>query len=177
MYVIRSLMKGWLCLLVATLVIAAAVVACADTMKQTTTPPATTTEALGWAPDMDCSTCHVMVPYLESVRDANLLVYVHAKKGLTCLDCHELAVLQQVHKRYTPNTTSLQERKFPTDFCLRCHGSYKKVLQLTEGLDPNPHDSHYGEMRCGACHKMHRPSEYFCARCHLPPDLGPEWKK
>jgi cytochrome c nitrite reductase small subunit len=42
----------------------------------------------------------------------------------------------------------------------------EKVAAKTEKLDPNPHDSHLGEMDCGKCHHSHKASENACAACH-----------
>ena len=47
------------------------------------------------------------------------------------------------------------------------HTSYAGILQATEGLEPNPHDSHFGEMDCHTCRKMHGPTEDFCAQRHV----------
>jgi hypothetical protein len=117
-----------------------------------------------------------MVPYVESMQNNNLLAHDHAQKGVTCLDCHDLTTLQYEHEVGDPNATSLPVVTMPTDVCLKCHGSYKQVIQLTAGLDRNPHDSHDGEVDCNICHKMHQPSQYYCAKCHpLSRSLGPEW--
>ncbi|MBN1612956.1 MAG: cytochrome c3 family protein [Deltaproteobacteria bacterium] len=76
----------------------------------------------------------------------------HARHGIRCGDCHE----------------SDPSLKPPTmAACLQCHGSYKDVAALTEGLHPNPHDSHMGEVKCRLCHKEHKESELFCNRCHV----------
>ena len=140
-----------------------------------TTEVSPTTEVLAWwDPDMDCTTCHVMDSYSESLQDANLLAYVHAQEGLVCLDCHELAVLQQVHEEAVPGTP-IRARKFEMEFCFDCHlpnehTSYEEIIERTKDLEEkvgaNPHDSHFGEMECYLCHKVHRESEDYCAQCH-----------
>ncbi|NIN65562.1 MAG: hypothetical protein GTO63_12870 [Anaerolineae bacterium] len=40
------------------------------------------------------------------------------------------------------------------------------TAHLESEAGANPHDSHYGEMECPLCHKMHRESEDYCAWCH-----------
>jgi hypothetical protein len=47
------------------------------------------------------------------------------------------------------------------------HTSYADIRQATEALEPNPHDSHFAELDCGTCHRMHGPSEDSCAQCHV----------
>ena len=50
--------------------------------------------------------------------------------------------------------------------CLGCHGDYGKVAAKTDKLDPNPHDSHLGEIDCGKCHHAHKASVNICNPCH-----------
>jgi hypothetical protein len=71
----------------------------------------------------------------------------------------------------------LEERAFGEAWCLRCHehGSREEIMQLTAEMRLNPHDSHYGDMECSNCHKMHRDSEDFCAQCHKPLVTDPGW--
>ncbi len=141
----------------------------------TATPsPTTTTPLLVWGPEMDCTTCHVMTSYVGSLQDATLLAYAHAQEGLACLDCHELAVLEQIHEGANPDTTELKERKFPMDSCFACHTSYPALIELTEdyiapeGEKVNPHHSHRGEVECYHCHNVHResPGINYCYSCH-----------
>jgi cytochrome c nitrite reductase small subunit len=141
----------------------------------------TATQALEWwEPDMDCAVCHVMTPYTESLEDATLLAYVHAQEGLVCLDCHEQVVLEQVHEEARAGTTQLKGRRFSMESCLDCHvpnehRSYEEIISRTEELARNPHDSHYGELECSICHKMHKVSVDYCAQCHGPVATGPGW--
>jgi len=138
-----------------------------------------------WDPGMDCAYCHVMASYTESLQDATLLANAHAQEGLVCLDCHELAVLEQVHEEADAGITELKERKFSKEFCFDCHlsnehTSYQEVIERTQDYTAdsekiNPHDSHYGDMECRICHKMHRTSEDYCAQCHAPVVTGPGW--
>jgi hypothetical protein len=69
--------------------------------------------------------------------------------------------------------------------CLQCHGSYAQLAELTrdlkgpEGspLGRNPHDSHWGPLSCGICHRMHKTSVDFCSECHGFPVSGPAWSR
>jgi len=131
-----------------------------------------------------CATCHIMEPYLESWNGSDLLANAHALENVTCLDCHEPTLQQQMDELVVymqgDFTVPLEERQFETQFCFDCHEpnehtSYEEVIQLTEALELNPHDSHLGEMDCDICHKTHRPSEDYCAQCHGPVATGPGW--
>jgi hypothetical protein len=132
---------------------------------------------------MDCATCHVTVSYSESLQDANLLAYAHAQKGLVCLDCHDQAVLQQVHEGVGTGTTTSKEAKFPNEFCFGCHlpnehTSYEEIIERTKEYTVddamiNPHDPHAGvegmeQLECSGCHKMHKESALIkgCYGCH-----------
>jgi hypothetical protein len=70
----------------------------------------------------------------------------------TCVECHEEDV---------PTGNA------PSSVCNACHGDYSEVAGLTEQVEPNPHDSHQGELKCTACHKAHRESVLFCNSCHF----------
>ena len=138
-----------------------------------------------WEPDMDCATCHVMASYTESLQDANLSAYTHAQEGLVCLDCHEQAVLDQVHKEAKAGVTRLKPRKFSNELCFDCHvdnehTSYQEIIERTkdytvDGEKINPHDPHAGleemeqeQLECRRCHKMHKksPGIEYCYGCH-----------
>ena len=134
--------------------------------------------------DRFCATCHIMDPYLESWQASDYGAYAHAVEDVTCLDCHEPTTQQQVDELVVymqgDFEVPLDERQFGTEFCFDCHEpnehtSYEEVIQLTAGLELNPHDSHLGEMECATCHKTHRPSEDYCAQCHGPVATGPGW--
>ncbi len=77
----------------------------------------------------------------------------HTQHHITCDLCHE-------------NPTG--EDAGSTEQCLKCHTSYQRVAALTKskGVSPNPHDSHYGDIRCTLCHRVHKDSELYCNGCH-----------
>ena len=138
-----------------------------------------------WSPNTDCSFCHAMTSYTESLQDSTLLVSVHAQQGLTCLDCHESTTLEQVHNEAVATGSSLKPRYFESELCLDCHKSndhsnIEEIIERTkdfqvEGEMINPHDPHTNsdsiledEVECYSCHKMHKASPGIngCFTCH-----------
>ena len=135
-----------------------------------------------------CATCHIMQPYLESWQTSDLLVGAHAEEGVSCLDCHEPTLQQQVNELvvYVQGDfrVPLKDRKLPKEECFGCHvanehGSNEQVLERTaeytvDGEKVNPHDPHAGleevdsHFECYNCHKMHEESSGidFCYGCH-----------
>ena len=139
-----------------------------------------------------CALCHEMEPYLESWNGSDFLAYEHAEEGVTCLDCHEPTLRQQVHEIVVHMQgdfkVPLKERKFPMDFCFDCHlphehTSYEQVIERTEDYTVddekvNPHDPHAGlegmkRYECRRCHKVHKesPGINYCYGCHHLRDL------
>jgi hypothetical protein len=51
--------------------------------------------------------------------------------------------------------------------CLGCHGDYSKVAAKTNKINPNPPDSHLGEIECEKCPHSHKPSLNARNACHL----------
>lgn len=75
----------------------------------------------------------------------------HKNRGMDCSGCHgEKPPKQDV----------------PMVVCLGCHGDYQKMAAKTRHLDPNPHNSHLGEIDCGKCHHAHKASVLACNECH-----------
>lgn len=131
-----------------------------------------------------CGICHIMEPYLVSWEDSEYGSYAHAVEDVTCLECHDPTVEQQVHELVVymqgDFTVPLEEREYGNEFCFDCHEtnehtSYEEVIQLTADLELNPHGSHLGQLECEICHKMHGLSEDYCADCHGPVATGPGW--
>jgi fumarate reductase flavoprotein subunit len=79
------------------------------------------------------------------------LVDKHKNRGTDCSGCHRESPVKQ---------------DVPMAVCLGCHGDYRKVAAKTNKLDPNPHDSHLGEVDCAKCHHAHKPSVNACNECH-----------
>lgn len=129
-----------------------------------------------------CSTiCHsTMTPYYESYTGDEMLVAVHRKAGITCLDCHEATVSDQV-KELTAQVggdyeSPLRQREFKPEACAGddCHGDAKMadMAEKTASLEPNPHENHkITGANCTACHNMHSPQETNCKECHTDFEL------
>jgi len=162
---------------------------CADCHGPVATGPGWTTEVTRtaevqvWAPDMDCSSCHVMDRYLDSLQDTNLLAYAHAEEALECLDCHEVEAAKQVHEEAVAGEP-ITERTVEMQFCFDCHidnehTSYEQLIERTRDYvvdeqNINPHDPHAGvegtseQYECSQCHQMHEKSPLIngCYSCH-----------
>jgi hypothetical protein len=162
---------------------------CAECHDPMATGPGWTTEVTRtaemdvWEPDMDCSVCHVMDPYLESLEDTSLLAYAHAQEGLDCLDCHnDLEEVEQLHEEAVPGKR-IRGKTVEMQFCFDCHldnehTSYEQVMARTEGyiiedMEINPHNPHpdpetVKPIECSTCHQMHEESPLVtaCYSCH-----------
>ena len=75
----------------------------------------------------------------------------HAELALGCDACHG-----------TPTPV----KRAPASSCIECHDDYPGIGEITKNIEPNPHNSHQGEIRCTACHKVHEPSVLYCNSCH-----------
>lgn len=136
-----------------------------------------------------CAGCHTMTPYYNTWKSSSFTAHTHEQLGLTCQECHTRTVRDGWREILSTATHSfdvpLKDNKPRTETCLRCHGSYEIVAARTQkligrdgfALGRNPHDSHWGALDCGICHKMHKPSVDFCSRCHGSPNTGPAWEK
>ena len=129
--------------------------------------------------------CHIMDPYLESWQGSDYGASAHAAEGVTCLDCHEPTIREQVKElvAYVKGdfTVPLEELEVSDEFCYDCHlldehENKEQVVERTAELERNPHNSPLiGEIGCGTCHKMHKPSEDQCAVCHDEVATGAGW--
>src|SRR5690606_13050150 len=79
-----------------------------------------------------------------------LLIDVHTEKGLACTACHGEAAFSE----------PVAEAK-----CTACHGTYAELAAKTP-QQPNPHQSHMGELTCATCHNIHKQSVSYCDDCH-----------
>ncbi len=80
-----------------------------------------------------------------------LLAEKHKVAGKKCAACHV----------ESPPADDVGTAK-----CLECHGTREKLAAKTEKADPNPHQSHQGDLDCNACHHVHKASENNCEKCH-----------
>jgi cytochrome c3-like protein len=134
-----------------------------------------------------CASCHVIAPYYNSWKSAGFLANTHAQAKIVCQDCHTRTVKAAMTELVSNVTHSyevpLKDHRVRPEDCLRCHGSYEYLGELTKdlkgpdgySLGRNPHDSHWGRLDCGICHKMHKASVDFCSACHGFPITGPGW--
>lgn len=140
----------------------------------------------GTSPSFCSALCHspldnYVAGYYEG--DAGKAVTVHAKAGMNCLDCHDRSTARQLGEFAHWATDSYQvddegflvkdESMLTKEFCTRegCH-VWENVVDSTWGFagndeQYNPHASHQdGSITCNDCHKVHRTSELYCAKCH-----------
>ena len=82
---------------------------------------------------------------------ANEIKGAHAKMGLACAACHG--------EEATPRRPAMS-------VCLGCHVGYDALAAKTARLQPNPHKSHLGDLRCTYCHSSHGASKIYCNECH-----------
>jgi cytochrome c nitrite reductase small subunit len=134
-----------------------------------------------------CAGCHVIAPYYDSWKSSPYLAHTHQELGLVCQDCHTRTARAGVTElvKYTTHNYEipLKDHRVRPEECLRCHGSYAALATRTKNLKGpegfplgrNPHDSHWGQIDCGICHKMHKASVDLCAGCHGFPDTKPGW--
>lgn len=119
--------------------------------------------------------CAVLVPLVgsSSLAATEGLAKKHVAAGVTCAKCHGVK---------TPAKLKGRDAAFPRlankRACLACHESYQAVAAKTVNYYGwyNPHVSHYGELECYQCHRVHRASELFCTRCHLDMKVPTSWK-
>ncbi len=91
--------------------------------------------------------------FFASAAQPSFLADRHKNTGIDCEPCH---------KENPPG------KLVPMQVCFGCHGGdYAKLAEQTKKVAPNPHDSHLGNAPCEFCHHAHRPSEYYCANCHM----------
>jgi len=102
-------------------------------------------------PDIDREIVEKMGSYFLSWATSDFLDNKHAKKNLNCMPCHE---------------SSFPDWAPTMDECFTCHVSYEHVSMLTKDVEPNPHLSHYVDLRCTVCHKSHEASKLYCDKCH-----------
>lgn len=103
------------------------------------------------------SACMAMVCAAVSTgsfaADAAPLADRHAKFGLKCEQCHQ-------------TSKPAAEAKVKNESCFACHQSYDALAKKTVKLDPNPHKTHLGNVRCSDCHSGHSQAKLMCNDCH-----------
>lgn len=115
-------------------------------------------------------------------NDATLMANTHERANVTCLECHEAKIDEQVTEGLawvrgdfaTDETGHLITQGVTADKAMcttaGCH-EWKDVKAATEDwggvAGVNPHDSHQGEaIDCSNCHEAHGTSYMYCNTCH-----------
>ena len=138
--------------------------------------------------------CHSpMAAYSASYTDPNQLVAKHAKAAkVTCLDCHESKVSEQLTEATRAITgnyvvqsgylTPSEPVSFDNSRCLGCHGSpHASRAELVKKTAAkygayNPHAEPHFHVPCITCHQMHGPSRNYCANCHFKAGVPAGWR-
>lgn len=133
-------------------------------------------------PQIACSPCHVMQPYVEGYHHDDILAHKHAEAGVACIDCHDNGIEDKVQETVWYITDDFDEvpekRAFDNSMCLKCH-DVKTIVEKTNYKEGNPHDSHLGDLVCSDCHYSHEKSKAACQECHnfdFLQNLPPEWE-
>lgn len=134
-----------------------------------------------------CASCHIMAPYYSAWKSSVFPAHTHAQAGMVCQDCHEVsmtAAIREILNNFTHHyRLPLKEHRVRAEDCFRCHTSYADLAERTKdlkgpygfSLGRNPHNSHWGALECGTCHKMHRRSRDWCSECHELRNAGAAW--
>ena len=93
--------------------------------------------------------------FFISWANSSFLDNSHAQRGTYCMDCHSDYV-----DEYSADDTQ--------EGCIKCHGDYEEMIKKTADtkFSYNPHDSHYVDLKCSACHHGHKEFEDYCGKCH-----------
>lgn len=89
---------------------------------------------------------------------AQFMAGSHMKKGLDCATCHPSLKIND-------SETEINGQ------CVQCHGDMAAMGKISAAIEPNPHDSHLGNISCTACHAGHEESTTYCSNCHDFPSL------
>lgn len=128
--------------------------------------------------------CHnPMDAYVEGYyQDASLSANAHQVANVTCLQCHEAKIEDQVHEGLVWLSGDFQTGddgllttvgvRSDEKMCTAngCH-DFDEVVAATEnwgGVEGvNPHESHQGRaIDCSNCHGVHQQSVMYCNTCH-----------
>ncbi len=126
-----------------------------------------------------CALCHVTARNVRTWMSSDYLAYEHALSAVPCERCHERSVRQLVQEIVSTvrhdYVDPLQDQKYASAMCIRCHGDYSRLAERTSAMQINPHASPHGQQECEDCHRMHAPSVDVCSGCHQGTALGPGW--
>ena len=135
------------------------------------------------------SVCHDPMDYYvngyngnASTSQASAGAQEHKAENVSCLQCHEATIQEQVHEatawvsgNYKMNSDGTLKKTLVTadkKMCVKsgCH-NWDKIVAATEdwggNSGVNPHRSHQGEaIDCSNCHGVHTQSMMYCNTCH-----------
>ena len=89
--------------------------------------------------------------------DTTSFRHLRRAKSIGCEDCHGVAKPTEAAK---------------TEICGDCHGdiedAYKPrtLVHCNREIVLNVHNSHYGDIECLSCHKIHSKGQLMCNECH-----------
>ena len=91
-----------------------------------------------------CAVCHNMQPEYDSCTHDGYLAKAHADMGVTCHDCHEPTLAQQMKEGWLFVTGNYENPMpkygFKNELCLSCH-DFEAVKRATAHYGKeNPHD-------------------------------------
>jgi nitrate/TMAO reductase-like tetraheme cytochrome c subunit len=118
-----------------------------------------------------CAVCHNMASHVTSYQSSNHLDNVHAQANVLCKDCHSSYTMIDEAKSLVSYVTGnykeiFSKRKVGNEMCLKCHINNTFQAIKTSNLVRNPHDGHFPDLTCNACHKAHASQVNYCAQCH-----------
>lgn len=121
-----------------------------------------------------CNTCHIMRPNVDSYLNSDNMDAVHRKAGVQCKECHDYPVSAEIASgvnylvgNYEVSTEGkILKREYSDEMCLQCHVSQEYVADSTDYLFRNPHNSHWGFIKCSSCHISHGEQVNYCSSCH-----------
>ncbi|MDO4291436.1 MAG: cytochrome c3 family protein [Eggerthellaceae bacterium] len=128
--------------------------------------------------------CHEpMDPYVEGYYDNEALeAHAHQVEGVTCLQCHEAKLDEQISEgvAWITGNYEVDENGMIATVGVRsdaamcatsgCH-DWPETVAATENwggeAGVNPHESHQGyALDCSSCHTEHGASIMYCNTCH-----------
>ena len=135
-----------------------------------------------------CATCHNMQSEYDTYTHEGYLAHKHAQEDVTCHDCHEPTLAQQMNEGWLFITGQYEEPMpqygYDNKQCLRegCH-EWNEVVEATAYLgDKSPHNGTHEvgnePPQCMDCHSVHhKQSTAKCNQCHEMKweDLDDSW--
>lgn len=128
--------------------------------------------------------CHEpMDVYVEGYyNDESVGAFAHQVEGVTCLQCHEAKLDEQIHEGIAWMTGDFEMNddgmiatvgvRSDAKMCATsgCH-DFDQVIEATQDwggeVGVNPHESHQGyAIDCSNCHVEHGQSIMYCNTCH-----------